>query len=80
MYRLRYDPAADAVHEALPPAASEELTLALAEACQDPLGATAPYGEDDKYVRMILGQHVTAVILIGHTLKTITVLQVSYLG
>lgn len=80
MYRLKYDPAAEAVHEALPPAASEELTLALADACQDPLASTIPYGEDDKYVRMILGSQIAAVILIGHTLKTITVLQVSYLG
>lgn len=80
MYRLKYDPAAEAVHEALPPAASEEFTLALADACADPLGATIPYGEDDKYVRMILGDQTTAVLLIGHTLKTLTVLQVSYLG
>ncbi|MFD7682888.1 hypothetical protein [Streptomyces sp. NPDC060187] len=44
-YRLKYDPAADAVHEALPPAASEALTLALANACHDPLAATVPYGD-----------------------------------
>ncbi|MFH8574302.1 hypothetical protein [Streptomyces sp. NPDC017993] len=67
-------------HEALPAAASEELTLALADACADPLGATSPYGEDDKYVRMIVGSHVFAVLLIGHTLRSSTVLQVTYLG
>ncbi|MFJ5595673.1 hypothetical protein ACIQCG_38785 [Streptomyces noursei] len=80
MYRLKYDPAAEAVHEALPAVASEELALALSDACTDPLYATIPYGEDDKYVRMILGEHTAAVILIGHTLKTVTVLQVTYLG
>lgn len=80
MYRLKYDPAADAVHEALPQAASQQLTLALAAACDDPLGATQPYGEDDHVMRMIVTEHAVAILLIGHTLKTITVLQVSYLG
>ncbi|MER6051729.1 hypothetical protein ABT168_30545 [Streptomyces sp. NPDC001793] len=79
MYRLKYDPAAEAVHEALPAAASEELTLALADACTDPLGGTISYGEEDKYVRMVLGEQIAAVILVGKTLRTVTVLQVTYL-
>ena len=80
MYRLKYDPAAEAVHEAMPPAASETLTLALADACHDPLAATQPYGEDDGIMRMIVTEHAFAVLLVGQTLKTITVLQVTYLG
>lgn len=80
MYRLKYDPAAEAVHEAMPPAASEALTLALAAACHDPAAVTEPYGEDDGIVRMLLTEQAFAVLLIGHTLKTITVLQVTYLG
>jgi hypothetical protein len=80
IYRLKYDPAAEAVHEAMPPAASETLTLALADACHDPTGATEPYGEDDGVMRMIVTEQAFAVLLIGQTLKTITVLQITYLG
>lgn len=80
MYRLKYDPAAEAVHEAMPPGASEALTLALADACHDPLGTTQPYGEDDGVVRMLITDQAFAVLLIGHQTKTITVLQVTYLG
>ncbi|MER6076314.1 hypothetical protein ABT187_47920 [Streptomyces sp. NPDC001817] len=80
IYRLKYDPAAEAVHESMPAAVSEELTLALANACYDPIGATQPYGEDDGVVRTLVTQHSFAVILVGETLKTITVLQVTYLG
>jgi hypothetical protein len=79
-YRLKYDPAAEAVHEAMPPAASEALTLALADTCRDPLAATQPYGEDDGVMRMIVTEQAFAVILVGQTFKTITVLQVTYLG
>lgn len=80
IYRLKYDPAAEAVHEAMPPAASESLTLALADACHDPIAATQPYGEDDGVVRMLVTEHAFAVLLIGQALKTITVLQIAHLG
>lgn len=80
VYRLKYDPAAEAVHEAMPSAASEALTLALADACHDPLAATQPYGEDDGIVRMLVTSTAFAVLLIGYQTKAITVLQVTYLG
>lgn len=80
MYRLKYDPSAEAVHGALPLAISEQLTLALEAACYDPIDATEPYGEDDKIMRMAVTEHAFAVLLIGHNLKTVTVLQVTYLG
>lgn len=80
MYRLKYDPAAEAVHEAMPNPASEALTLALADACHDPLGVTEPYGEDDGIMRILVSEHAFAVLLAGHQTKTITVLQVTYLG
>ena len=80
LYRLKYDPAAEAVHEAMPPAASEALTLALADACHDPIAVTEPYGEDDGVVRMLITEQAFAVLLVGETFKTITVLQVTYLG
>jgi hypothetical protein len=79
-YRLKYDPAAEAVHEAMPPDASEALTLALADACHDPIGGTEPYGEDDGVVRMLITGQAFAVLLVGETLKTVTVLQINYLG
>ncbi|MEU9214450.1 hypothetical protein AB0D27_42930 [Streptomyces sp. NPDC048415] len=79
MYRLKYDPAAEAVHEAMPPAASETLTLALADACHGPIAATQPYGEDDGVVRMLVTEHAFAVLLVGYQTRTITVLQVTYL-
>lgn len=80
IYRLKYDAAAEAVHEAMPPAASEVLTLALADACHDPVAATEPYGEDDGVMRMLVTEQAFAVLLVGNTLKTITVLQINYLG
>ncbi|MEV5347154.1 hypothetical protein [Streptomyces achromogenes] len=81
MYRLKYDPAAEAVHEAMPAPASETLTLALADACHDPLAVTQPYGEDDGIMRIIVTQQAFAVLLIGKAVpETITVLQVTYLG
>lgn len=81
MYRLKYDPTAEAVHDALPPAASEALTVALADACHDPLGATQGYGEiEDKVMRTVRTDQARAILLIGHNLRTITVLQISYLG
>ena len=76
-YRLQYDDAAQAAHDALPQRASEQLTLALADACGDPIGNTRPYGEvEDRYMRQIVTDHVTAILLVGHNLKTITVLKI----
>ncbi|MFG2291972.1 hypothetical protein [Streptomyces sp. NPDC048603] len=79
-HRLKYDPSAEAVHDSMPPGPSEALTLALDAACRDPLGATTPYGEENDVMRMAVTPHAFAVLLIGHTLKTITVLQISYIG
>ncbi|RSS59817.1 hypothetical protein [Streptomyces sp. WAC01280] len=79
-YRLKYDPAAEAVHEAMPAAPSEALTLALAAACSDPIAATQPYGEDDGVIRMLITDSAFAVLLIGETLRTVTVLQINYIG
>ncbi|MFF4257823.1 hypothetical protein ACFY1L_42215 [Streptomyces sp. NPDC001663] len=79
-YRLKYDPAAEAVHDAMPAAASETLTLALADACHDPITATQPYGEDDGVVRMLITEQAFALLLVGQQTRTITVLQVTYLG
>ncbi|MFJ6579283.1 hypothetical protein ACIQMY_25390 [Streptomyces sp. NPDC091368] len=79
-YRLKYDPGAEAVHEAMPAAPSEALTLALAAACSNPIDATQPYGEDDGVIRMLITDAAFAVLLIGENLKTVTVLQINYVG
>ncbi|MBC2908287.1 hypothetical protein [Streptomyces cupreus] len=79
-YRLKYGTGTEAVHDAMPPAESEQLALALAAACEDPIGATEVYGEDDGVVRMLATEHAIAVLLVGQVTKTLTVLQLSYTG
>ncbi|MGV9427109.1 hypothetical protein ACWDO7_22835 [Streptomyces sp. NPDC003656] len=69
----------EAVHESMPAPASEALTVALADACHDPLGVTEPYGVDDGVMRILVIEEAFAVLLVGPTLKTLTVLQVTYL-
>lgn len=80
MHRLQYAAPAGAVHDAMPADASEQLTLVLADVCHDPLGRSIPYGEDDGVMRMVITDHAFAVLLVGAVTKTITVLQISYLG
>ncbi|MFI5831046.1 hypothetical protein ACIA6C_27995 [Streptomyces sp. NPDC051578] len=80
MYALKLDPAAEAVYDALPPHASENLTRALAQACARPLDATHPYGVDDKIIRQIITPDVRAILLVGHNTRTVAVLQLDYLG
>lgn len=80
-YRLKYDPGVEAVHDSLPSAASEALALAFAAACHDPIAATEPYGDvEDEVMRMVVTEQAFAVLLVGHTLKTVTVLRIPYLG
>jgi len=45
----------------MPSSASEALTLALADACHDPLGVTQPYGEEDDVMRVIVTESAFAV-------------------
>jgi hypothetical protein len=79
-FRLKYGSDTEAVHDAMPPDASVQLSHALAAACDDPLGATEPYGEDDGIVRSLTTEHVIAVLLVGQVTKSLTVLQLSYIG
>jgi hypothetical protein len=77
-FRLHYGSDTEAVHDAMPPVASAQLSTALAFACNDPIATTEPYGEDDGIVRALVTEHAIAVLLIGHQTKVITVLQLSY--
>ncbi|TLQ45375.1 hypothetical protein [Streptomyces marianii] len=79
-YRLKYGIGTEAVHDAMPPAESEQLALAPAAACEDPIGATEVYGEDDGVVRMLVTEHVIAVLLVGQATKTLIVPKQSYTG
>ncbi|MFD6434281.1 hypothetical protein [Streptomyces venezuelae] len=79
-FRLKYGADTEAVHDAMPEAASASLSYALAAACDDPIGATEPYGEDDGIVRALTTDHAIAVLLVGHQTKVITVLQLNYIG
>lgn len=76
-YRLHYDRDAAAVHDAMPPEASEQLTLALAGVCTDPFAHSVPYGEDDGVIRMVVTDRALAVILIGEVMMRVTVLRIA---
>jgi hypothetical protein len=80
VFRLKYDPAAEAAHDALPPRASAALTRALAASCRDPIRASRPYGADDRFMRMVVTDEAFGVLLVGHDRGTVTVLQLNYLG
>ncbi|WP_411121302.1 hypothetical protein [Streptomyces sp. x-19] len=80
LFRLKYGADAEAVHDAMPLDASAQLSSALAAACNDPIEATEPYGEDDGIVRTLTTDHAIAVLLVGEITKTITVLQLSFVG
>jgi hypothetical protein len=79
-YALRYDKAISAVWDSLPPAASRALADAAARVCEDPLGATVPYGEDDGIMRMLILDDLFAVLYLGHQTRTVHVYQIDYLG
>lgn len=38
------------------------------------------YGEDDGVMRTLVAEHAIAVLLVGHITKTLTALQLSYMG
>ncbi|MFE1558372.1 hypothetical protein ACFW6V_25775 [Streptomyces sp. NPDC058734] len=80
MYALKLDAPAEAVWDSLPSHAGENLGRALALACERPMDATHPYGVDDKVVRQILTPEVRAILLVGVNTRTVTVLQIDYLG
>jgi hypothetical protein len=79
VYRLKYNPGVEAVHDALPQAASDAMTQALAAACRDPYGATLPHGEDDGVVRSVLTTDAHAIVLIAKDHEEVIVLDMIYL-
>lgn len=76
-YRLKYDPGVEAIQDALPPSVSEALTIALRDACSDPLSATRPFGMADLTVRQVLVDGAFAVLFLSHQSKTLHVTRVA---
>jgi hypothetical protein len=80
-YILRVDAVMQKTWDSLPNAASLALTDALTRVCDDPLGTTDPYGEDDGIMRMLIVSGVLfAVIYIGHQTRTVHLFQIDYVG
>lgn len=79
-YKLRVDDVLQLVWDALPLASSVELTNALIAVCEDPLGTTVPYGEDDGVMRTLALKSVLVVLLITHGTGHVRVLQITHLG
>jgi hypothetical protein len=77
-WKLRMDVVIEAAFDALPDDVRERLALALADACADPYAATAPYGEDDKVMRLLVLPDVMAVLLVTGALGTVRVIQIDH--
>ncbi|WP_239697465.1 hypothetical protein [Streptomyces sp. OspMP-M43] len=67
-------------YKQLPELARRDLALALVDAQEDPLASSEPYGQDDGIIRTVAQGHITAVLLLGHDTRTITILTIAYAG
>ncbi|RPK87153.1 hypothetical protein [Streptomyces sp. ADI98-10] len=79
-YRLHFPGDVFDTYKQLPGLARRDLALALVDAQEDPLVNSEPYGQDDGIIRTVAQGHVTAVLLLGHDTRTITVLTIAYAG
>lgn len=79
-YRLRLDPTVHAIYASLPDDARRDIAVCLLDALSDPIGYSTPYGIDDGIMRVLAHGSVTIAILVGEPTKTITVVQIGYLG
>jgi hypothetical protein len=79
-YRLRLDPTVHAIYASLPDDGRRDIAVCLLDALSDPTGHSTPYGVDDGVMRILAHGGVTITILIGEPTKTITVVQIGYLG
>lgn len=78
MYRLLCDATLTAIWDSLPDDASEQLTLALADACHDPIVATEPMGIDDGIHRQIIRPLVAAIIAVNEERQTVRIYQIQH--
>ncbi|MEU9927220.1 hypothetical protein OH828_37000 [Streptomyces anulatus] len=79
-YRLHFPGDVFDTYKQLPELARRDLALALVDAQEDPLANSEPYGQDDGIIRTVARGHITAVLLLGHDTRTITVLTIAYAG
>lgn len=79
-YRLHFPADVFDTYKQLPEPARRDLALILVDAQEDPLGRSEPYGQDDGIIRTVAQGHVTAVVLLGHDTRTLTVLAIAYAG
>lgn len=79
-YRLHFPGGVFDTYKQLPELARRDLALALVDAQEDPLVNSEPYGQDDGIIRTVAQGHITAVLLLGHDTRTITVLTIAYAG
>ncbi|WP_318201077.1 hypothetical protein [Streptomyces sp. SCL15-4] len=77
MYRLLCDATLMVVWDSLPNDASEQLTLALAEVCDDP-DAAEPWGIDDGIHRQIVKPLVTVLLTVNREAKTVRIYDIEY--
>jgi hypothetical protein len=76
VYSLRFDEAADRRFTDLPHDARVALLLALAEAIENPVDATEPYGVDDKYMRQVITPRAKALLVLAHGQQRIDVVHI----
>ena len=79
-YRLRLDPSVHAIYASLPDEARRDIAVCLLDAMKDPHAHSTPYGIDDGIMRVLAHGAVTIAVLVGEPTKTITVVQINYLG
>lgn len=79
-YRLRLDPSVHAIYASLPDEARRDIAVCLLDAMDDPIAHSTPYGVDDGVMRVLAHGGVTLAVLVGEPTKTITVVQINYLG
>ncbi|GAA1193976.1 hypothetical protein F4556_007365 [Kitasatospora gansuensis] len=83
-YRLRAAPDVQKIWDALPPALGEELTLALARVCEDPIATTEPYddADDEQHVMRILHlpSVVAALLVLDHPVGIIRIMTITHLA
>ena len=79
-YRLRLDPTTHAIYAQLPDEGRRDMAVCLLDALANPLAHSTPYGIDDGIMRTLAHGSVTLAVLLDHDAKTITVVQIGYIG
>jgi hypothetical protein len=79
-YRLHIDYANRQVMNDLPEHVRNAVAYALVVASDDPYASTQPHGEDDGIMRDLVLDNVIVALYLGDATKTMSVLQITYLG